>query len=228
VELILLPGMNGTAQLFQDVLEELEDIDTRVIALPQQGPQDYESLSRYVSGLLPDEDYIILAESYSGGIAARLSQQSNAHLRGIIFVAAFISSPAPVLALLARFIPFRPLVSLPFLPFILRAFLLGRHADEDLLARFRRAVLSVPMATFRSRLSVIAKLRYNGFKSRIPAIYIGAGRDIFVGRGKWQEFAVAYPDITFVEIDGPHFLLQAGPKEAAVVIHNAIGRFIRS
>ena len=225
MKLVLLPGMNGTGQLFQDVLAELGDVDTLVVSLPQQGPQDYRTLSRHVSGLLPDDDYVILAESFSGGIAAQFSRNTNSHLQGIIFVASFLSSPAPVLAVLAKFLPLRILLSLPFSSFMIRAFLLGRKASDDLFARFRNAILSVSLATLRSRLSIIARTRYDGFNSTVPAVYIGAGRDVLVGRDKRQEFAAAYADIVFAEIDAPHFLLQSKPGEAAAIIREAMHHF---
>ena len=99
--LVLLPGMDGTGLLFAALLAELNEIETLVLALPQTGPQDYATLAEYIRPQLPQADFILLAESFAGGIAAQLSQQECAHLQGVIFVAAFLSAPKKRLTQLA-------------------------------------------------------------------------------------------------------------------------------
>lgn len=67
----------------------------------------------------------------------------------------------------------------------------------------------------------------------VPTIYIQALSDRLISPRKSRELRTVFRNIEYIKIDGPHFLLQAKPKEssqavakAAVLIikgvHNAI------
>ena len=113
--------MDGTGILFKPVLSELGEKNTVILPLPQNGPQDYASLAEYVVTNLPREDCILVAESFSGGIAAVLSRQEIPHLKGIIFVASFLSSPKTLLASVMSFLPIGYMAQLPMAGILLRA-----------------------------------------------------------------------------------------------------------
>ena len=66
MKIILLPGLDGTGDMFAPILSLLTDFDTEVISLPQSGSQDYETLCEHVKLSLPSEDFILIAESFSG------------------------------------------------------------------------------------------------------------------------------------------------------------------
>lgn len=221
MKLVLLPGMDGTGILFEMLLPEIQDIDLLVIPLPNDGPQDYKALSEYILELLPSEDFILVAESFSGGIAAFLSQQTLLHMKGIIFVASFLSAPRKTMAYLASCLPLSYLVQAPFSSIVYRLFFLGKEAESKEIKLFKRAISAVPNSTLKLRLKVIEKSRYDGFKSHVPTLYIGATRDMLIPSEKRKEFKEAYPEITFTELDGPHFILQAKPKEGAAAIIEA-------
>ncbi len=219
---MLLPGMDGTGALFYRLLAELRDMDALMVPLPQSWPQDYERLARYVKEHLPDGEFILLAESFSGGIAARLSQQEIPNLKEIIFVATFLSAPRPFLVKVARWLPLKLLSSLPFSSVAFRKWFLGGDAGAEMIRSFRRVIRSVPASVLKERLSVISKARYDGFRSLCPVVYVGAARDALVDPSKRQAFADAYSNSTFEEIDGPHFILQARSAESAAVIRKAV------
>jgi pimeloyl-ACP methyl ester carboxylesterase len=214
--------MDGTGLLFYRVMTELGGVDAVVVPLPQEGAQDYARLASYVESRLPEDDFVIVAESFSGGIAARLSQQEMPGLKGVVFVASFLSAPRPFLAQIARWLPIKLLSALPFTSVVHKKLFLGGDADSDLVAEFRRVVRSVPSAVLSDRLSVIANARYDGFRSPCPAVYVGAEKDALVEKSMRREFSDAYQNIAFIEVDGPHFILQARPEESAAVIHQAV------
>jgi predicted alpha/beta hydrolase family esterase len=62
---------------------------------------------------LPEQDFILIAESFSGPITAALAVVGIKNLRGIIFVATFLSPPNMQLIKMARALPIKFLSSLP-------------------------------------------------------------------------------------------------------------------
>jgi len=215
--------MDGTGVLFETILPALEHHNVSCLSLPDNGPQDYQTLAQFLENYLPQQDFILVAESFSGGIAAVLSTKENPHLKGIIFVAAFLSAPNKLVAAVASYLPLRQLTQLPFASLLFRFFLLGKNATTDDIECFKFAVKSTPNKVLQSRLQVISKCSYDGFKSAVPVVHITAIKDMLVPAHKRKEFKAAYSAITFVEVDGPHFLLQVQPKAAAIAIIKAVG-----
>lgn len=208
--------------LFEAVISELSEMNVVSLALPQDTSQDYESLSEYVAHHLPDEDFILVAESFSGGIAAALSRQDIPYLRGIIFVASFLSAPRQLPAHLCSLLPVSSLARLPLSGVIHRLLFLGWRASNSEICLFKRVIKSVPNHIFKARLKVIANCHYDGFTSPTPAVYIGASKDMLVPQSLQTHFKKAYPGIRINLIEGPHFLLQARPKAGAAAIIQAV------
>ncbi|WP_036132126.1 alpha/beta fold hydrolase [Marinobacter nitratireducens] len=223
MKLVLLPGMDGTGLLFEPLLPELSDLGIEIISLPDQGPQDYAALAACIAPRLEGIECVLVAESFSGGIVGSLLNDHRLHIRHVVFVASFLVSPSRVLSRLASFLPIRALAFLPILsPLIIRFFLLGRGANGELLATFRRSLALVSSRTLRARLRQISKLRSTGQSFHVGATYIRPLNDFLVG-DQIGEFRQAYPDIDVVELAGPHFILQAEPKVCARLIRDAVG-----
>ncbi len=216
-KLILLPGMDGTGYLFAPLLSYLSALEYEVIPLPCEGGQDADSLAEYVSDRLPDRSYVLLAESFSGPLAANILHSGDPNLRGIIFVASFLSRPGVVLPELFSHLPIKLLAGLPLSSYAIRAFLLGWGAGPELIALFRKALDSVPGRVLKDRLKQISGLRYDGPVSDRPTVYIRPGRDHLV-EDKTSEFKRAFPSTRIIDVAGPHFILQACPNECAVHI----------
>lgn len=215
MKLVLLPGMDGTGELFAPALAGLGDIDTDVISLPQGGAQDYDALAHYVFGRLPDEPFVLVAESFSGGIATVLSRMPIANLQGIIFVASFLSAPAPVMARIARWLPIGFLVGLPLSRVMFRLLFVGGNAEDELVSLLRGVIQRVPAGVLRQRLRVIAAMRPPNEQCAVPVVCIVPRGDRLIGRGQRRCFERSFSDITFIEVDGPHFILQARPEQSA-------------
>jgi pimeloyl-ACP methyl ester carboxylesterase len=214
--------MDGTGILFEAILSELRGMDLLILSLPQEGPQDYQSLSTQVTNTLPDEDFILLAESFSGGIAAILSGNELPNMKGIIFVASFLSAPKKLFTYLTSYLPIKFLSQLPLSSIVHRTLFLGHGAEGKEIKRLRRALKAVPGRVLKSRLRIVAKYHYSGFKSLLPAVYIGASNDKLVPKEMKREFIEAYPKLRFIELQGPHFILQAQPKSGASAIISAV------
>jgi len=220
--LVLLPGMDGTGKLFEGFLRDLDFKNPMVISLPSTGCQDYDSLLKYVQQLLPTEDYYLVAESFSGAIAAKLSLTASPHLMGVIFVGAFLTPPRKLLLTMARFLPIKALLNAPISDVFVRFFMLGLDAEDTLVKQFKTVVKSVPLNTLRMRMKVMSKLKPSKSKSTLPAFYLSGEKDLLVGKDKLKYFENYYANFKIISIDGPHFMLQAKPGQCAEVIKSIL------
>ncbi|MCL2913454.1 alpha/beta hydrolase [Shewanella corallii] len=214
--LVLLPGMDGTGKLFVPLLRHLTGVRVQVIGLPQGGPQDYPALAEYVKRQLPEGDVILLAESFSGGIAACLSRQSLPNLKGIIFVASFLSSPQPLLSAIAsrlfRLLSPAQLVNLPLANRVIRRYFLEREASDRQIADLKEAITAVDPRVLARRLELISQMRFERFNSQVPAVCLQAEEDTLVGADKLNDFRQAYMGMMLAKLPGSHFTLNTHPE----------------
>lgn len=218
MKLILLPGLDGTGELFYPLLMALSGFDCEIIRLPEEGDQDYQSLTSWVRDRLPQQDFILIAESFSGPIAAALAQEGIKNLKGIIFAATFLSAPDKLLINTAQFLPVRFLTTLRWIKYIHKALFLGMDADKELIQQFKSTVSALPSDLIKARLSSILSLPIKLGRCDLPVVYIRAQGDRLVSSKKANEFAGYFSRITIKVVDGPHFILQAKPSECAAII----------
>lgn len=221
MKLVLLPGMDGTGRLFGPLLSCLHH-DAVIIPLPQGYEQDYDSLSEWLYPLLPDEDFVLLAESFSGPLGARVAADPPASLRGIIFVATFLSPPHPLLLQMVRRLPLSGLARLPLSSRAMRGLFLGWDASAEMLAAFRALVTELPDLLLQQRIAAMQQSGPLRFTSNLPALYIRASRDRLVPGNRWCEYASLFSDLSLTEVNGPHFVLQSRPGECAAAINGFV------
>ncbi|WP_339670449.1 alpha/beta hydrolase [Dasania marina] len=219
---MLLPGMDGTGNLFDPLLDALSGFDCEVIALPESGSQDYLSITKYVKEKLPKSDFILVAESFSGPVASRLAKEDIKNMRGIIFVATFLSAPSRLLIPIAKALPLKLLSSLPFAELFHKYLFLGPSASNDLVQLFQSTVRSLTSNLIKARLSSMQSLVCSLEPIELPVAYIQAASDKLVSAHKAIEFSRHFKNIIIKTIDGPHFILQAQPVQCAVVINELV------
>jgi len=95
-ELILLPGLDGTGELFAPFIEALGGFTTEVVSYPPDRAMSYAEHETFARAKLPsDEDYVLLAESFSGPVGIAIATATPARLKGLILCATFASNPLP-------------------------------------------------------------------------------------------------------------------------------------
>jgi pimeloyl-ACP methyl ester carboxylesterase len=111
---------------------------------------------------------------------------------------------------LASLLPVRAPVALLALP------ALGRFATPALRAELAEALSRVSPAVIRGRLRTVLAVDVAALVARVevPTLYLRSSEDWLVPMSASDDFR-AMPRIRFAAIDGPHFLLQAKPSEAA-------------
>src|SRR5450830_1617410 len=189
--LILLPGMDGTARLFQRfdaALRAQTTIDTQAIAYPA-APLDYAALEAFVRERLPqDRPFVVLAESFSGPLGAALRANPPPGMRALILCCAFVRNPRPLLA--------------------------------PLRAELAAALAQVPPSVLRQRLRAVLEIRetdasHSLARGSLPILYLRARHDRLVPPANALQILRQAPGTQLVDIDAPHMLLQAAPAAAA-------------
>jgi pimeloyl-ACP methyl ester carboxylesterase len=223
--LVLLPGMDGTGELFAPLIDALPPhIQTTVVSYPDRAAS-YDEHEAVARGELPhDKPFVILGESFSGPVAVSIAASPPANLRGLILCASFLTSPHRALGLLRPLLRFASPKLLP--PFIAQQSLLGRFATQELRAAQTRALSHVSSATLTARLHAMADIdvRDRMHAVRVPTLYLQATEDTLVGGRFAGEYAQHAPTPTILQLEGPHLLLQVNPAGAAAAVENFITR----
>lgn len=223
--LVLLPGMDGTGDLFQPLLDALDSgIQVQVVRYPEAECWSYERLLAYVLGLLPsDRPFVLLGESFSGPIAIRLAALAPRHLQGLILCCTFARNPRPGLSCLRRLLPWAPLTRMPSI--LLSAAILGPWASPELRHLLSQAVARVHPSVMLARARAVLTVDVTNDLAllRLPCLCLQASADRLVPGREAQHIAELLPATQLRVLTGPHGLLQAVPVESA----EALLAFIR-
>ena len=216
--LVLLPGMDGTARLFQRfdaALRAQTAIATQAIAYPA-APLDYTALEAFVRERLPQgRAFVVLAESFSGPLGAALRADPPPGMRALILCCSFVRNPRPLLAPLRHLLDLIPFGALP--GFALRQALLAPHSTPQLQNELAAALAQVPPSVLRQRLRAVLETDASPSFARgsLPVLYLRARHDRLVPPANALQILRQAAGTQLVDIDAPHMLLQAAPAAAA-------------
>lgn len=226
--LVLLPGMDGTGELFEPLLAELAPrFETVVVRYPPSVHLEYKELISFAHDALPTNDeFVILGESFSGPIAVSLAAQAPPGLRGLILCASFVRCPIPWSALLkplARLLPFGAIptsaLSMP---------LLGRFGNPGTRRLLAKALSTVSASVLRDRIwSVLSvDVRREAAAVSVPFLSLQASADWLVPKSASMMMREVVPKLQIAELLGPHMLLQFSPRDCARAIETFIDETI--
>ena len=220
--LVLLPGMDGTGQLFAGFLAALPDTFTATaVAYPADKFLSYPELHPFVSAAAPkDERFVLLAESFSTPLALEYAASSPPNLTGLIICAGFVSKPIAVWSQLAKAVARPWFFRLRAPRCILEYFLVGRDAPRSLIQKLRQVLRFVSPAVLSGRLreALNCDARSALARTRVPLMYVQATQDKLLAESCINEMKRIKPDILFVQVDGPHLLLQREPQKVANIV----------
>src|SRR5262245_23390841 len=97
VSLVLLPGLDGTGNLFRPLLQKLPaEVEPIVLSYPAREFLDYSALAQLALRSLPtDRPVVLLGESFSGPVAVLAAAAQPKGLLGVILCASFVIAPRP-------------------------------------------------------------------------------------------------------------------------------------
>jgi pimeloyl-[acyl-carrier protein] methyl ester esterase len=224
VALVLLPGMDGSGDLFAGFAAALGDgITPLVLSYPTDQILSYEGLADFARQQLPaGQPYALLGESFSGPVAIALAAERPPGLTGLILCCTFARNPAPLFRRCASLISFLPVSSR--LSGLAVPFLLGRHATPALRQALRAALDRLQPAVLRARLRAVLALDCAAQLSNVavPVLYLQAAQDRVVSRASGHYIVSLLPSVKVAVLPGPHLLLQTQPAQAA----SAVRRFL--
>jgi len=227
--LVLLPGLDGTGLLFADFVAELQriapEIEPIVVRYPTDVPLGYSELDRIARELLPkDRSFVLLGESFSGPLAISIAASRPPGLAGLILVCTFAKYPRTL---------FRWLQSLtPVLPVKGRIVRLARKiaahqpVSPEVERQLTEANGKVSSEVFRRRISELLKIDVSDKVAQIdaPLLDVRALKDGVVPNLAANPIRRCARSVSIVEMEGPHFILQAKPRETAEVIRDFVQR----
>lgn len=218
---VLLPGMNGTGELLTEFAAALApEFDATVVAYPRDAALDYAALTELAAASLPrDEPFLLIAESFSGPIAIELAARKPGNLIGLVLCASFARAPQSRRSIwLRRLQSAVPVSKLPIAATM--PMLMGRWSSPEWRRRVREAVRAVSDEAMRERLRAAASVDVVARIADIecPLLYLKASRDRLVSADSWREIRELSRNAVCIEIEGPHFLLQAQPQACAAAI----------
>jgi pimeloyl-ACP methyl ester carboxylesterase len=218
--IVLLPGMDGTGQLFKPFIDALTGkFAVQVVQYPTLGALGYDELEAIARRYLPSTGkFVVLGESFSGPIAISIAASRPQGLVGLVLCCTFARNPLPALAILKPILGALPVKLAPL--GVLSYLLLGKFATPALRSALSSALAQVSASAFRERVkAVFASDVSSKLKTvAVPVLYLRAKHDRVVPPSASKHIAQVLPSAQVVGIEAPHFLLQAAPNAAACVI----------
>jgi pimeloyl-ACP methyl ester carboxylesterase len=219
--LVLLPGLDGTGELFAPLLQALGNgFPTSIVRYGAE--LTFDEYVESAGKALPD-GCVLIAESFSGPVAIALAARHPGKIRCLVLCATFAVSPFRTLLRAAQFVPkllFRPTL---LLPSIVSHFCFS-GASISIRPSPVAVVSTIPPAIMRARLACLAATDVRPLLPRVaaPVLYLRASNDRIVSSRRSLELTSLLPNVKVTEIDGPHLLLQARPRECAAAITDLV------
>lgn len=230
VTLVLLPGMDGSGELFEPLLLALHGrIDSVVVRYPDDDTAGYDDLAKRAAAVLPhDAPFILLGESFSGPIAVTLAAARPTGLVGLILCCTFVRNPRPAFGGLRALVGRLPAIAPPLA--CMHRLLMGRFSTPALRAAFRRSMAQVRPSTLRTRLQAVLGVDAGAqlVAVDVPILDLRASHDRVVPASAGAHVHRIRPDARAVLLEGPHFLLQANPAAAAEAVLRFADESIRA
>lgn len=213
--LILLPGLDGSGGLFDAFEREIpEGWERRIVRYAPNIAAVHDAYVEHALAQLPEQGRMLLiAESFSGSVAAKLAHRLGDRVAGLVLCASFVTPPHRLLSLL-RFVPVKGVELGIRLTPLLRRYCLDTRTDPAVLEKLSITLRSLDSALVLKRLRLLEALDVTApwRELQVPILLMQATHDRLVTRLAQSALErSANPRKNVVYIDGPHFLLQARP-----------------
>lgn len=218
----LLPGLHGTSELYEPLVQLLHEQEVECISYPHDRPQSYELLTEWLSHHIDwSKPRILIAESFSGPLALMMTAEFPYSVQALVLAASFCASPSnPNLALL----PLRPLMMLRPPKAAIRHFLIGSAASDTETKQLQDLVSTIPSKVMSERIRSILSLESADCPNLkdTPMLILQASEDNVIPWEAQNQLCMHYEHAVTHWIDSPHLILQVCPLEC----HSLISQFI--
>jgi pimeloyl-ACP methyl ester carboxylesterase len=222
-EIVFMPGFDGVAELRDEFVRELGTIaPARAIGYPNRKFENLNGYARFAaSQVSPDSRPVVVAESFSGLVAARWAAQ-DPHVAGLVLCGAFARSPVPWASLGASWPAMAQFFGANYVSPM--AYMSGDVARRRWSQALSTAIASLNKDVVAERLRIIAvddvsaELR----ALRIPILVAQFQDDLVIGAEAHSLLVGACVEPRVVRIPGPHFAIETKPRETAAALRGAI------
>jgi pimeloyl-ACP methyl ester carboxylesterase len=216
-QIVLLPGLDGTGHLFKDFSDAIPDAYHKtVVSYPVDPSLDYDALENLVIKQLPNDPFILVAESFSGPIALKIAAHPPPTLSAVILVSTFHRSPLGIFSSLAKLLAAIPFWFLPYPTGMLRYFLFAKNKSDSEIKEFFKIIRSLPCTLIQRRIQMVMDVDVsNDLKeNHVPLLYLKGDHDPLISNSLMRELVKLQPRLSIEPISSGHFVLQANPREA--------------
>lgn len=210
-DVVLLPGLHGSRALFSSFVALAPAwANCLPLALPTVGGQTFDEIADVI---LPElrslEGFVLLGESFSGPIAARLSARLGKKVALLVLcnpvVEMSVRVPEGLLSAIA---------ASAWMPAWGASMALS-GGDMSIAQSALDEVRALPKGILPQRLSAVYSATEDALASNLapPLLTILGTSDNLVSVSRSRAFFSRMPQSTVVEIEGPHLIVQARPAE---------------
>lgn len=212
---LLLPGLDGTGELFAPFVQALPAGDEAQVVRFARDEVDYAAILERLE--LPSAgEFIVVAESFSGPLGVMVAAKCS-RVRGLVLAASFAHNPSR-LTFLAPLVRAAPTLNLPW--WLLRRFMLGDDASKAECATLAAVLTQVPRSTIAGRLSSVRRVDVRelltSLKTRV--LLLRPERDRLIPASTFDRAHL--PTVTIA--NAPHLVLQRAPAACLAAIRQHI------
>lgn len=220
MKLVLMPGMDGSGELFREFVAALQEgTAVQTLRYPTDRWVPYRELAMELLRVMPAEPFVLVAESYSVPLAIVVASMRPEGLRGMVLFAGFATSPVRGWKRDVGMRMAKAVSHLTLPGFVAEWMLLGQDAPKRLVDEVTAAVSWVDGRVLAARVrevlmvDVLRKLA----EVSVAILYVQPTQDRLVDAACIEDLRMVKPART-VAIDGPHLLLQREPGLCAEVV----------
>jgi pimeloyl-[acyl-carrier protein] methyl ester esterase len=215
-DVVLLPGLHGSRALFASFIALSPSwARCRPLALPTIGGQSFDEIAdALLPELRPLEGFVLLGESFSGPIAARLAARLGQKVALLVLCNPLVETRVRIHeGILA------PIVASSWMPAWCAAMALS-GGDRPIARAALDEVRSLPKNVLAQRLSAAFSATGGALASHLspPLLSILGTSDRLVSPSRSHALLSRVPQSTVVELEGPHLIVQTRPAEVWTVI----------
>lgn len=221
-KLVLLPGMDGTGDLFDDFVAALpQGLGVIVGRYPTRDCLEYRQLHAFIKELTRNlSEFVLVAESFSSPLAIMLAAEKPPNLAALIICAGFASNPFPVLAPVLRALARPWLFRLQPPSVLLDRYIFEASTSARLKDKVRQNLRTVSPEVLAGRAREILNcdVRKELVQIKIPMLYLQGANDCLIKARCFEEIRQIRPDIRLAAIAAPHLVLQHQPHKSVEII----------
>jgi pimeloyl-[acyl-carrier protein] methyl ester esterase len=210
---LLLPGLDGTGKLFSRFVRMKPPSFSCEVLAYDDGFAEYDEYVNAVKGRLrADTKTVLIAESFSGPIAMHIASRYRDQVAGIVFAASFVKPPHPLLLNIASVMPAPAFGAMRAT--LVKQFCVNGVYEKNVIDEANVVVGELESAVIKRRLMLLASLtKLAHAQIDIPVLSLRATQDRLITQAATSSIATTFPKTISIDVDSPHFLLQARPEE---------------